>query len=676
LRPDLLWHDRRIRVALASAVAFLAAPGVASAVTPTMTVRDVPLHAARSLAASAPRFNMVGLHWRGAGGVSFRVRSVSGRWSGWTRSDDDDRIERGWHLGGLDWTGAADAIRFRTTGQVARLRAYYVSSPVDGISPRRLEVAGSPLVISRFSWQADESIRRHAPRYADRVHYAVVHHTAGTNNYTRAQSAAIVRGIEIYHVKGNGWWDIGYNFLVDKYGQVFEGRAGGIDKPVIGAHAMGFNNGSVGVSLIGDHSSVRPSAAAVSALERLLAWKLDLAHVDPLSTLTWKSSGNPRFAAGVPVFLRAISGHRDTGFTDCPGNALYALLPTIAKKAAAIGSPKIYAPAVVQSAEGQVRFTARLSRAEPWTVTVTSSSGAEVAQGTGTGSTVDWTWDGAAAPPDRYSWTIASPDARPASGRLGSIVTLELQKATATPAAVAPGEPTTVSYTLTTRASVVATLVSPTNETLATLVDAQRPAGAQTLAFTPPPGLANGPYSILIAATSGSRTVNVSIPLTIQDILTGFAVEGTQVTFTLARTPVALTFQVLRDSTVVATPPVATAGTTSTATWDKLSTDGSPARDGVYRLALTVTDEAGTFTRAADVTLDRAAPKVQVLSYRNLRFRIGEASTLRLVVGARSFTRTLKMPGTTEFWLKQKPSRYVLTATDAAGNVTTIRYPR
>src|SRR5205814_3514016 len=97
---------------------------------------------------------------------------------------------------------------------------------------------------------------------------AVVHHTVNVNNYTAAQSAAIVRGIEVYHVKGNGWNDIGYNFLVDKYGQVFEGRYGGVDQNVVGAHSQGFNTGSVGVAVIGTYNSSAISAAAKSSLER------------------------------------------------------------------------------------------------------------------------------------------------------------------------------------------------------------------------------------------------------------------------------------------------------------------------------------------------------------------------------------------------------------------------
>src|SRR4029077_3050262 len=201
-----------------------------------------------------------------------------------------------------------------------------------------------------------------------------------------------------------------------KYGQVFEGRYGGVDRPVIGAHAEGFNTGSVGVALIGDYSSTRLPAAAKTALEQVLAWRLDLAHVDPLSTLTWLSEGNPRFPKNVPVFLRAISGHRDTGFTDCPGNALYADLPLIARAVAALGGPKIYAPAVAQKGESQVRFTAQLSVAQPWTVTVVNSLGVQGAQGPGSGTAVDWTWDATLAPPDRYSWTIASPNARSAMG--------------------------------------------------------------------------------------------------------------------------------------------------------------------------------------------------------------------------------------------------------------------
>jgi hypothetical protein len=654
-----------MKLTLAALVALLAIPATAHAAGPTMVARDVPLHAQRSLAASAPHFNMVAVHWRGSGTVWFRTLGT--RWSAWRQFDADDRVEHGWHLGNLEWTPGARGIRFRTNGAVTRLRAYYIDSPTETIDARRLQIASSPLIISRFGWQADESIRRAAPEYSDGIHYAVVHHTAGSNNYTREQSAAIVRGIEVYHVKGNGWNDIGYNFLVDKYGQIFEGRYGGVDKAVVGAHAQGFNTGSVGVAMIGSYGSAKPPAPAVASLEALLAWKLDLAHVDPLSTLTWKSGGNPRFANGVPVFLRAISGHRDTGFTDCPGQSLYSLLPQIAKDVAALGGPKIYAPLAVRNGEGQVRFTAKVSTAQPWTVTVVNSSGAQVAQGSGTGTSVDWTWDGSTAPPDRYTWTIATPSARSATGALGSATALALQKAAATPSAVAPGETTTIGYTLTTAATVTATLLDPNGQTLSTLLTTQKAAGAQTLVFTPPPGLLNGRYTISITASSGTRTVTASVPFTVDDILVALTATPTSATFTLTRNPIAVTLEVRRGTSVVAAPAVsAVAGEQTLAL--------PPLKDGSYDVVLEVTDDAGVLSRSTPLVVDTTPPRVTVLSYKNMRFRVGEAATLTLSASGRTFTRIVKKPATTQFWLKPKPARYVLTAKDAAGNVTTVRF--
>ena len=283
--------------------------------TPVLTVHD-----ARSLASaqSAP-FNMVALHWRGTAAARYRVRFKDG-WSPWQAADATG-VQHGWSIGNIDWVGTATGVQ---TDPVRGVRVYTVWSPTDASVPqRRLQIANAPPIIPRLSWGADESIRRAAPQYVPALRFALIHHTAGNNNYTRAQSAAIVRGIEIYHVKGNGWNDIGYNFLVDKYGQVFEGRYGGVDRPVIGAHAEGFNTGSVGVALIGDFTSSTITAAAKTSLEELLAWRLDVAHVDPLSTLTVASQGNSRYPRGTPVLVRAIGAHRDVYFTDCPGNALY-----------------------------------------------------------------------------------------------------------------------------------------------------------------------------------------------------------------------------------------------------------------------------------------------------------------------------------------------------------------
>ncbi|MDX6436301.1 MAG: hypothetical protein QOK34_1135, partial [Gaiellaceae bacterium] len=257
---------------LVAILLFFAAPAAGFAGV-SLTMRDVPLHGGRTLAGTTPEFDLVGLHWRGTGAVQFRTRTLAGRWSSWRNADPEaedvpdagtpeTRATQGWHLGNPYWTGPSDRIEYRLHGRVERLRAYFVRSPEVRIPLRRVAMAGSPPLLSRETWGANEAIRRAAPSYAQSVQYAVVHHTAGTNSYSASQSAAIVRGIEVYHVKGNGWNDIGYNFLVDKYGQVFEGRYGGIDKPVIGAHAEGFNTGSVGVAVLGNYGSAAPPAAA------------------------------------------------------------------------------------------------------------------------------------------------------------------------------------------------------------------------------------------------------------------------------------------------------------------------------------------------------------------------------------------------------------------------------
>ncbi|MGH3050500.1 MAG: peptidoglycan recognition protein family protein, partial [Gaiellaceae bacterium] len=455
-----------MRTLLLALAFLLAAPALAHAGV-SMTAREIPLRGERTLeAVAAPkRFDLLAVHWQGPGSVLYSTRAPNGRWSGWRAADadqypDDGSSENrlpGWRLGGLDWVGQATAARFRTKGRVTRLRAYYVESTVESTNARRLQVAGSPPIIPRSGWNADEAIRKGKPSYADAVHFAVIHHTAGPNDYTAAQSAAIVRGIEVYHVQGNGWNDIGYNFLVDKYGQIFEGRFGGVDKPVVGAHAQGFNTGSVGIAVLGEYGTQEISAAANAALVKLLAWRLDIAHVDPLSTLTWLSGGNPRFPAKTPVVLRAISGHRDTNFTDCPGNAFYAQLPEIAREVAAAGAPKLYAPQVEGALGGPVRFTGTLSGEAQWTVTIADSSGAVVATQNGVGPTLDWTWDSSAAPAGSYRWTISGPSLRGASGSLGAktSVALAFEQATAAPTVVPPGgDPARISYTLSRAATV------------------------------------------------------------------------------------------------------------------------------------------------------------------------------------------------------------------------------
>src|SRR5205823_10389073 len=220
---------------------------------------------------------------------------------------------RGWQLGNPFWVGRSERIQYRVGNKVTRLRAFFVRTPLLGGAPQHVKpfAANAPTIITRAEWGANEAIRRNrkkGPKIADNVHIAIVHHTAGTNNYSRSQSAAIVRGIETYHVLGNGWDDIGYNFLVDKYGQVFEGRYGGMEKAGVGAHAMGFKLGAVGVALLGNYNGAGLTAAERTSLVKLRARRLDLAHLDPLSQVTRISAGNPEYAKGSVADLRAISG--------------------------------------------------------------------------------------------------------------------------------------------------------------------------------------------------------------------------------------------------------------------------------------------------------------------------------------------------------------------------------
>jgi hypothetical protein len=149
---------------------------------------------------------------------------------------------------------------------------------------------------------------------------AVVHHSASSNSYSSGDVPGILRGIQAYHIDGRGWSDIAYNFVVDKYGVLWEGRAGSIDSPVIGAHAAGFNTDTVGIMVLGDYVGVGPSAAAIEGVSQITGWRLGTYGVNPAGSGTYVSNGNPRFPVGTPVNLPNVVGHGDTGYTDCPGS--------------------------------------------------------------------------------------------------------------------------------------------------------------------------------------------------------------------------------------------------------------------------------------------------------------------------------------------------------------------
>jgi hypothetical protein len=167
-------------------------------------------------------------------------------------------------------------------------------------------------VVTRSQWGADESWRKSGPSYASNVRAVVVHHTAGSNTYTRAQAPGVVRGIYHWHAIGLGWNDIGYNMLVDRYGTMYEGRYGGLDRAVTGAHAAGYNTGTFGISVMGNFDVAHVPAAAFDSVARAIGWKAAIHGIN--------LSGTAR------VNNRTIStliGHRDVGSTACPGRYFY-----------------------------------------------------------------------------------------------------------------------------------------------------------------------------------------------------------------------------------------------------------------------------------------------------------------------------------------------------------------
>ena len=200
------------------------------------------------------------------------------------------------------------------------------ASSADNVQPApgaAAAAAAKPTIYTRAQWGADERLRRGAPSYGQ-VQLGFVHHTVSSNTYTAAQVPAMIRGIYAYHVKGQGWSDIGYNFLIDRFGRTWEGRYGGVDKAVIGAQTANYNSWSMGVSAIGNFDVAGVPQSMTDAFKRIFAWKLNLSGLPATGTV---------FANGKS--FQRVSGHRDGFRTACPGRYLYAKVPEIRAGAAA-----------------------------------------------------------------------------------------------------------------------------------------------------------------------------------------------------------------------------------------------------------------------------------------------------------------------------------------------------
>jgi len=294
------------------------------------------------------RFDLVGL----AGEVrplEFRGRESGGTWSDWTETEDGNPV----------YFGGADELQVRARGWRPRGRLHYVNvsgttTEVGGLltrvrkainsgfisaagvfSPATAEATPArPKIITRAAWGATAEHGgcppRVKPSYGE-VKAATVHHTVTANDYTEEEAPSIVLGICRYHRNGNGWNDIGYNALVDNFGNVYQGRAGGIRKAVVGAQAQGFNAQTTGTATIGTHTETPITPETRHALVDYLAWKLSIHGLTAKGKTTMVSAGGEasRYPAGRRVRTNKIIGHGTVGLTACPGEALEAEIPKL-----------------------------------------------------------------------------------------------------------------------------------------------------------------------------------------------------------------------------------------------------------------------------------------------------------------------------------------------------------
>lgn len=333
-----------------------AAGGARSGVTTILVPRSRLRPGVATAPIAAPRrFDLLGAAVRELQGTGVRVRTrpTGGSWSAWhPLAPHDGHAPDGRRARMSDpvWFGDADELQLtvrrrpsrdiridlvsvapdtkrRTARASSRVSRTGGSAVPDGTSSPA-SVGGLPTIIPRAAWSAPKP--KNAPSMGH-VQVAFVHHTVNGNGYTQDQSAAIVRAIADYHMRSNGWSDVGYNFLVDRYGQIFEGRMGGIDQPVVGAQAVGWNSISTGIAIIGTFENEPVPDAALNAVAALIAWKLPLHGAPTAGTVPLVSSGGAgnRWARGAAVDMPRIGGHRDGCSTSCPGTTLYGQLDTI-----------------------------------------------------------------------------------------------------------------------------------------------------------------------------------------------------------------------------------------------------------------------------------------------------------------------------------------------------------
>ena len=393
--PSIPRVTHRFRTLLLFALAITVMVPVVQAAPATATVRlttvrtvghevraaDLAPGSSRTLTLAAPA-RTVAVYWRGAraaqvglslsaDGVRFDPAVPAGR-------DDAGELRHdGRTYGALHVTGGTRVVRVTSDRPIRDLTLLGIADGARETRRVRRPVSASaavsqPTVIPRSGWGADESLRYDAngaeifPEAFYPTQKLVVHHTAGANN--DPDPAATVRAIYRYHAVTQGWGDIGYNFLVDEHGRVYEGRhsrdypAGvspsGDDAAgngVTGAHTSGWNSGSVGIALLGTLADRDATPAARSALTDMLAWEAAKNRLDPMAVSPYV---NP--VSGASVTVPTIAGHRDYASTECPGGPFYATLPALRSAVAArvSGGPGSTPDTTAPTVPGSVTATA------------------------------------------------------------------------------------------------------------------------------------------------------------------------------------------------------------------------------------------------------------------------------------------------------------------------------
>jgi hypothetical protein len=300
------------------------------------------------------RYGMVAVTWRhGTAPESTKVRvrlRVDGSWSPWRSLpvDPDEGPGPGEEATGVRdgtaplWVGESTGVAVRVASRGTGPDGVRVETIDPGAGPtgspgaRSIgsRAAGAPIdgpvrfpsmppMFTRKQWGADESLGDQCfkPTYGRSAKMVFVHHTVNSNDYARSDGKAIVRSILAYHTQSRGWCDIGYNYLIDRFGRIYVGRAGGARLPVRGAHAGDYNTNSVGVSLIGNFESARPSKRMKRALIRFVGWRLGTSYAPAHGKVRLNGKKFDR-----------ISGHRDAMSTACPGKYAYRWLPRLRDK--------------------------------------------------------------------------------------------------------------------------------------------------------------------------------------------------------------------------------------------------------------------------------------------------------------------------------------------------------